>query len=194
MKKITLDKFVLVSAWIFQAIQYTRVFMLLDGGVLGLLSGITGGIMAASGITYIASRAPKVKAKKAQIATWAALGLILAITPVLVTYANLASLTGITANVARHVYSIAAAVVADAFIAGVAFAGGSLVRVDEPQPAARATAPKRKARRNATAWPRKCAQCGEVVTDAGRMGAHVRFAHPKPVAIDRTLLIKKDGE
>jgi len=129
MKKLTLDRFVFIAAWLFQVVQFVRVFLLLDNGPLAWLSGITGGVMAASGITYIASKAPRIAAKRARTAAWSALGAILVISPVIVAITNYITADARLQGVTRYAFAIAAACIADAMIAGVAFAGGSLLPV-----------------------------------------------------------------
>jgi len=126
---LTLDRLMLVSAFIFQVVQFTRAFLLLDTGLLAWLSGITGGIMSASAVTYIASRAPRVAGKKAARAAWVALGAILVISPVVIAITNYITVDARLSGVARYTFAACAALIADAFIAGVAFAGGSLLPV-----------------------------------------------------------------
>jgi len=135
MKKLTLDRFVFIAAWLFQVVQFVRVFLLLDNGPLAWLSGITGGVMAASGITYIASKAPRIAAKRARTAAWSALGAILVISPVIVAITNYITADARLQGVTRYAFAIAAACIADAMIAGVAFAGGSLLPVQNEQAA-----------------------------------------------------------
>lgn len=135
MRKFTLDRFVFVSAWLFQVVQFVRVFLLLDSGPLAWLSGITGGVMAASGITYIASKAPRIAAKRARAAAWGALGAILVISPVIVAITNYITADARLAGATRYAFAVAAACIADAMIAGVAFAGGSLLPVQSKQAA-----------------------------------------------------------
>ena len=135
MKKLPLDRFVFLAAWLFQVVQFVRVFLLLDTGPLAWLSGITGGVMASSGITYIASKAPRTASKRARAAAWMALGAILVISPIIVSITNYITADARLQGAARYAFAIAAACIADVMIAGVAFAGGTLLPMQSEQAA-----------------------------------------------------------
>ena len=116
----------LVALFGFQAIQFTRAGHLLDPSPLGLLGGVLFGVGASAVLYTVANKAPRVRANKARVTTWAALVGIMLVSPVIVGITNYVTISPLIAGAGRVVFAVAFALVADLLIAAVAFSSGPL--------------------------------------------------------------------
>ncbi len=125
------SKMVIFLAAFAQGVQYADAFRLVhaDLGIWGSAGGVTAGAGIVLSVAYVSNRIPGLASKRARQGAWWALGVLMTLSPLLLTFSNFYTMSAAFREriaAAAWIVSAVAAILPEAALVGAAFADRSL--------------------------------------------------------------------